>query len=192
MKASRREFMKSAVAGVALGAIGAQPSGADAVPGKNQQEGSTTSDSLDLTYVTYCGLYCKLCTTVGRIPKQCDALLDTLVKDRWDEFGDKGLLEVLRKTRDIGGEGGFKGCRGGACPDRFRNCEIRKCAQQRKVDVCSSCSDYPCDRVKALARRYPILLADGARQKQIGLAKWMEEQETRCKTGFCYADIRYP
>jgi hypothetical protein len=190
VKANRREFMKSAAAGVALGAIGAQPSGADPAPGKNQQEGSTMSDSLDLTCVAYCGLYCKLCVAIGRIPKQCDALLDTLVKDGWDHW-HKEFLQALRKTSKIGGEGDLQGCRGYGCSDHDPNCEIRKCAQQRKVNVCSSCSDYPCDRVKALAKRYPLLLVDGARQKEIGFAKWIEEQETRCKTGFCYSDINY-
>jgi hypothetical protein len=147
------------------------------------------TDSPDLTFIAYCGLYCKLCTNIGRIPKQASALLATMEKDGWDIWGDRELLEKLRGVSKIGGPD-FKGCRGGACgnPD----CEIRKCAEKRNIEVCSSCGDYPCKNINALARRYPNLIADGTRQKEIGLTKWIEEMETRCKTGFCYADIRNP
>ncbi len=35
------------------------------------------------------------------------------------------------------------------------------------------------------------LIADGLRQREIGLEAWIEEQDERCKTGFAYADIRH-
>jgi hypothetical protein len=35
-----------------------------------------------------------------------------------------------------------------------------------------------------------ILLADGKRMAEIGLDRWIEEQEARKATGFCYTDIR--
>ena len=146
---------------------------------------------MDLTRVTYCGLYCGLCSNLARIPKQASALLDTLVKEGWEFWGDdnqKGFLKELRKLAQTSKD--FAGCRGGKCGDP--GCEVRKCAAGKKVEVCSSCAEYPCERLSGLAKTYPILLADGKRQKEIGLEKWIEEQETRCKTGFCYADIRCP
>jgi hypothetical protein len=146
---------------------------------------------MDLTRVTYCGLYCGLCSTICRTPKQAAALLDTMLKDGWDFWGsesDKALIVKLRELTQI--PDGFTGCRGGKCGNP--GCEIRKCAVEKQVDVCTACEEYPCERFDGLAKRYPTLLADGKRQKEIGLEKWIEEQEARCKTGFCYADIRCP
>jgi hypothetical protein len=82
------------------------------------------------------------------------------------------------------------GCRQGGGPPF---CSIRKCAQKKGIDICSSCQDYPCSRISALAKGYPTLISDGVRIQEIGIDKWIEEQEKRAKTGFVYADIRcYP
>ena len=147
----------------------------------------------DLTHVTYCGLYCKLCATLARIPQQSSALQETLRKEGWEYFGQYCLpafkefwaaLEQLSRS-----DKAPKGCRGG-CGDP--DCAIRKCARQRKMELCSSCTEYPCQLITNLAQRYPNLIHDGRRQQQIGLDKWIHEQDDRCNSGFCYADIRYP
>ncbi len=152
---------------------------------------SLRREGMDLTLVTYCGLYCGLCSTICRTPKQAAALLETMLKDDWDLWGsesDKALIEKLRELAKI--PESFTGCRGGKCgnPD----CAIRKCAEERKIDVCVNCPDYPCERFDWLAKRYPTLFSDGKRMKEIGIEKWIEEQEDRRKTGACYADFRYP
>ena len=147
----------------------------------------------DLKYVTYCGLYCRLCANLARIPQQSASLRETLRKEGWEFFGEYALgefkefwaaLEKLSQTDKT-----CRGCRGG-CGDPA--CGIRKCAQEKKVEVCSSCAEYPCSHIEKLAARYPNLISDGNRQRQIGIAKWAEEQEQRCRTGFCYADVRHP
>jgi len=147
----------------------------------------------DLTCVTYCGLYCKLCDNLARIPQQASALHTTLQKGGWDALGPhlitdfKEFWAVLKQLSQIGPH--FKGCRGGKCgnPD----CNIRKCAQSRKVELCPSCEDYPCKHIRALAKRYPSLIGDGKRRQEVGLDQWIQEQEERCRTDFCYSDIRY-
>ena len=147
----------------------------------------------DIKYVTYCGLYCRLCANLARIPQQSAALRETLQKDGWEFFGQhvvegfKEFWAALEKLSES--DRTCKGCRGG-CGDP--DCGIRKCAQQRKEKVCSLCTEYPCQQIQNLAKRYPNLLSDGARQKEIGIEKWVEEQENRCRTGFCYADVRHP
>ena len=57
--------------------------------------------------------------------------------------------------------------------------------------MCNQCSDFPCERVEALAARYPTLLADNRRLRAVGLARWLAEQEERARRGVVYADIRY-
>ena len=146
----------------------------------------------DLTYVTYCGLYCRLCENLARIPQQSSELRETLRKGGWEYFGPdcmSGFNEfwaALEKLSQLDQD--CRGCRGGCGnPD----CSIRKCAQGREVELCSSCTEYPCHHITELAGRYPNLIPDGTRQNEIGLEQWIEEQEQRCRTGFCYSDIRY-
>ena len=146
-----------------------------------------------LKHVTYCGLYCKLCANIARIPRQAQALRDTLHKEGWQHYGESVVagfnqfLDVLEHFSSY--DETCPGCRGGC---GFPGCEIRACAQERDLEVCSACEDFPCDRIRELGRAYPNLIADGMRQSQIGLDAWIEEQEERCATGFAYADIRCP
>ena len=47
----------------------------------------------DLTYVTFCGLYCKLCDNLARIPLQASNLHKTLQKGGWEYFdADTGAM----------------------------------------------------------------------------------------------------
>jgi hypothetical protein len=144
----------------------------------------------DLTHVTYCGLYCGLCSMGGRIPGQAQALRDSLRKDGAEGWGPHvpGFPEFWSYLLKLSESAETCSCREGACGPPF--CTIRKCAPERGVGVCPFCQDYPCDRILGLAKGYVTLLADGARMKEIGLDRWIEEQEERKATGFAYVDIR--
>ncbi len=147
----------------------------------------------DMRYVTYCGLHCSLCTIMGRIPAQASALRETMRKDGWEHFGEcalpgfKDFWAALERLSQY--DKTCPGCRGGCGrPD----CAVRQCAQEREVEVCSACADFPCERIEELGRAYPDLIPDARRQQEIGLEAWVAEQEERCRTGFCHADIRRP
>jgi hypothetical protein len=87
-------------------------------------------------------------------------------------------------------EAACPGCRQGGGPEF---CGIRKCARPRSVEVCPFCDEYPCERLRELAKGYPTLIPDGRRMREIGLERWILGQEERSRTGFVYADIRcYP
>jgi hypothetical protein len=214
VNSNRREFIKGVasvgLASALLGAIAAQagsaaPGGEPALPrvfpealekgsgmDSDATEASTGRDEkLDLTYVPYCGLHCKLCENIARIPKLSSALLKALVDFGWESFGDDDVKHLIATLRGLSGDRStdLGGCRGGKCGNP--NCQIRKCAQQRQIVVCSSCKDYPCDRFTPMAKEYPLLLPDGQRQREVGLAQWVDEQEARVKAGFCYCDVRY-
>jgi len=144
----------------------------------------------DLRQVTYCGLYCGLCSQCNRTPRQARALRETMQKDGWDQWGREmpqfaEFWEFLGRLVDLEAAAS---CRGGKCGAPF--CGIRKCASQKGVDTCPFCDEYPCHRFEGLAKGYVTLLADGKRMREIGLDRWIEEQEARRATGFCYADIR--
>ncbi len=186
---SRRAFNAAGLAaGMALAvpALGAGMEDGAKLP---EEEAMAKDGNADLSMVTYCGLCCDLCAERCRVPKQARQLRDSMRKEGWEYFGDQmpnytAFWAFLNRTAD---SPGCPGCRaGGGMP----TCEIRKCAKNRGQEVCSSCADYPCEKVRAIAARYPTLLADAARMKEIGVAAWLGEQRKRAATGFAYVDIR--
>ena len=144
----------------------------------------------DLKLVTYCGLYCDLCAQRGRIPHQANVLRESMVKEGYEFWGKEvpGFNKFWKFLNNLcDPEKACPGCRQGGGPPF---CSIRKCARERKVDICIFCEDYPCNRILAIAKGYPTLIADGKRMQEIGIKAWIQEQKERVKTGFAYADIR--
>ena len=146
-----------------------------------------------LTYVTYCGLYCRLCAHRNRIPQQARKLQKSLHEegmDNWYQYIPEmkdtfpTFWQFLQKLVDLNCT-----CRtGGGPPD----CKIRQCAKQKNMEICTQCKEYPCKLIQALAEHYPTLIQDGKRLQKIGIEKWVKEQDERVKRGVVYADIRYP
>ena len=144
----------------------------------------------NLNFVTYCGLYCGLCSARGRLPKQARELRELMSQEGYEYWGGelpnfKEFWEFLTDLSDP--EKACPGCWQGGGPPF---CGIRKCVQKRNIEICVYCEEYPCHRVEALGKGYPTLIADGVRMRELGVEKWVEEQEERAKTGFAYVDIR--
>ncbi|MBX5328298.1 MAG: DUF3795 domain-containing protein [Candidatus Bathyarchaeota archaeon] len=147
-------------------------------------------DKNSLRFVTYCGLYCRLCAQHARITRQASQLQQTLQEEGYGDFYQhfpemknafpqfSQFLEKLAKFDCT--------CRSGKGGPS--NCEIRKCARQRRITVCPRCREYPCQHIQKLAECYPTLIQDGKRLQKIGVHKWMEEQEQRVKRGISYSD----
>ena len=148
---------------------------------------------MNLEEVTYCALYCRLCASRRRIPQQAATLRETLRREGYDRgyFDIPGLEDVFTdfwKGVNRLADTPCPGCRAGG---GYPGCAIRACAQERGMPACPQCADFPCQRLEIL-RNYPLLLADGRRMQQVGLERWMSEQELRAASGFAYADIRFP
>ena len=143
-----------------------------------------------LEFVTYCGLYCELCAERARIPQRAAALQEAMAEEGWPYFEPSvpDFAEFWRFLEGLHGEGGCRGCRAGS---GFPGCQIRICAQERGVDLCARCADFPCEHIKALATRYPTLIVDNRRLQAVGLEQWLEEQQERVRRGVVYADTRY-
>ncbi|MBL7161658.1 MAG: DUF3795 domain-containing protein [Anaerolineales bacterium] len=142
-----------------------------------------------LEFVTYCGLYCGLCAARTRIPKRAAALQEAMTIGGWPDWGADipGFAEFWRFLEGLA-TGGCPGCRAGGGPPQ---CQIRNCARQRGLELCSRCPDFPCSRIEALGAIYPTLIADNRRLQTVGLEQWLSEQEERARRGVVYADIRY-
>jgi len=144
-----------------------------------------------LEQVTYCGLYCGLCSQRNRIPERAKSLRYSMQKEGWDIWGQdqprfKEFWSFLGRLADSESQ---CSCRGGKCGPPF--CGIRKCAQEKGIDVCPFCGEYPCERILGIARGYPTMLSDAQRMRDKGMDTWIQEQEERHKTGFAYVDVRY-
>jgi len=147
----------------------------------------------DPEQVTYCGLYCGLCAQHTRIPELSEQLRGAMEKEdymQWSQ-GIPNFKEFWTFLNMLCSSNKKSYCRKENCGPPL--CSIRKCAGEKKLEVCVFCTEYPCGRILGLAKSYPTLLADGKRMKEIGIEKWIREQEERRKTGFAYVDIRcYP
>ena len=90
-------------------------------------------------------------------------------------------------------ERGFKrGCEG--CRIRNKNCKFIKkdCAKIRnnKSDFCFECEEFPCANLIDLSdiyvERYNYDLVDNLKRiKEIGVEKWLKEQENKWKCSEC-------
>jgi hypothetical protein len=146
-----------------------------------------------LEQVTYCGLYCGLCSSRNRTPQRAGALRQVMQKDGWEFWGKeqkdfREFWSFLNKLAEMESE---CSCRSRKCGPPF--CSIRNCVQKKGIDPCPFCEEYPCHRIESLAKGYPTLVADARRMKEKGIDTWIQEQEERRKTGFAYVDIRcYP
>lgn len=144
-----------------------------------------------LKFVTYCGLYCGLCSSRCRTHLIAKSLRDLMSKEGYEYWGKEipGFKEFWKFLDNLcDPDKNCPGCRDGGGPPF---CAIRKCAKEKKVDVCVFCDEYPCNKIQMLAKGYVTLIADGKIMKDIGIDEWIKEQEERAKTGFAYVDIRH-
>lgn len=96
--------------------------------------------------IAYCGLVCHT----------CPIYLATRLKNKAEQARFRAEIALLYKKQyglnysadDItdcdgcltGGERLFAAC---------RNCAIRRCAQERKLESCARCPEYACDKLEA-------------------------------------------
>ncbi len=142
-------------------------------------------------YLCYCGLYCKMCSFVATIPKQAKNLLETMRDDGWEYYGQELFPQfpefwaVLKELKQMDETTPL--CKGG-CGDP--ECAIRKCALSKGLEVCAFCPEYPCERLTLFTRRYPFLLQNNNRLKEIGIEAWLAEQDKLVDDGMTNKKLR--
>jgi hypothetical protein len=102
--------------------------------------------------ISCCGLNCSKCVSYkGKYAKKAKEILGAIERSNMDGWHDKGKkepefswqdfkkgLQWFSKTTKCAG---CKEC--GAVP----NCMIRVCCSEKKVENCSKCNKFPCDKV---------------------------------------------
>jgi len=127
-------------------------------------------ESMRLRYDTYCGLYCGACPVIAAIRE-----------DSLEKFAEKHSYtpEQIR----------CYGCKITQVEAEKDRCPIMDCALEKKVEFCSDCDEYPCEKVKSFKEdKYPhhsAIFKNLDRIKEIGVEPWFSEQENRWKCTAC-------
>lgn len=131
-----------------------------------------------------CGVYCGQCPSgngrIRVIAGELKRLVDTAGYD-WVESAIKSFrFSEFRK--------GLEWFAGSECPTCLKGggapCENRKCAAERKLQSCLLCESYlTCKNTVYQRDRYPFVVENYARVKQVGFQKHLEEEEEKAKAG---------
>jgi len=115
----------------------------------------------------------------------------------YEEMKKAGFEEIISLIP--GGDGFWPFLKGMAedgvcisCKDGGGNpgCAVRVCANEKKVEMCASCEEYPCEKFDAFFQGYPVLKQDNALFRDKGIDAWAKLQDERRVKGFTYTDER--
>jgi ribosomal protein L40E len=129
-------------------------------------------------YDAYCGLYCGACEIINVESEQDKERVAKMWGSAPDQVNCSGC-----KTNTL-----FIHC---------GNCKIRNCAQQKGVEFCFECDDYPCsiyEEGKAIIEQLPHLKATIVNQKYIkekGVQDWLDTQKTKWECPECGAKFAW-
>jgi len=142
---------------------------------------------MDKKYACYCGLYCKNCAVKVKVEPAAKILYDEMKKAGFEDVinmipGGRDFWPFLKGMAE---SGVCLSCREGSGNP---GCALRACAQEKGVEICALCHDYPCDKFVPFFRGYPILEQDNALLRDQGWEVWAELQDEREAKGYTYAE----
>jgi hypothetical protein len=101
--------------------------------------------------------------------KRFETLLDNPIFKKYPDF--KIMLEYLASEN-------CQGCRKESCK-LFKGCGVRSCHQQKNIDFCFQCEEFPCDKTNFdmdLKKRWIQL---NGRIREIGIEKYFAETKEK-------------
>ena len=141
-----------------------------------------------LSSLAPCGLSCETC--FARVGGDIHRLSREL-KDKLGNFAPyakrfENMLEVpvFQKYPDFAamldyfGSNNCLGCRSEQCR-LFKNCGIRPCHQQKGVDFCFQCDEFPCDKTnfdQSLQKAWVLI---NEKIRKTGVEQYYEKTQTR-------------
>lgn len=137
-------------------------------------------------YVSYCGSYCRTCDWfTGKIRTTFQLALDIiemygfgrLLKDRVDIENMKTGLRILANSSID------SGCKADLAERRSRGerpeddrCHIRQCCFSKGFDLCSECSDFPCNLPKSNPGVIKFNCIENLTEiRQMGIEHWLNK-----------------
>ena len=101
--------------------------------------------------------------------KRFETLLDNPVFKKYIDF--KEMLDYFASKN-------CKGCRNEQCR-LFKDCGVRPCHQEKGIDFCYQCDEFPCDRTNFDTGLYKGWVMINEMIKKIGLENFYEKTRTR-------------
>ncbi len=132
-------------------------------------------------YDTYCGIYCGACEIINaRTGQEKES-----VAKHWGSTPEEVKCS---------------GCKTDNLFIRCGKCKIRSCAQEKGIELCLDCKEYPCkiyEEGKAIVEQLPHLKANLSNMNFIkanGVNNWLDEQKKQwkcpqCETQFAWYTI---
>jgi hypothetical protein len=111
-----------------------------------------------------CGLYCESC--------------GVYIATENNDVDELERLAAMLKTEKE--EILCKGCRSDVLSPHCRNCEFRRCAEEKGLVNCEDCSDFPCSQLKDFQKQRPHraeLFEFAILRKEIGIDRWLEKMK---------------
>ncbi len=130
----------------------------------------TSEKLLNNELIAYCGLYCGACSFKVGYDENDRAHIEC-IPDKYEKFRHMPLLFC-------------PGCR---LDNQCGGCDIKDCAEEKKLDDCSQCDQFPCQKLRAFNNdgipHHSESIANLKKLRQIGPEKWITLQEKRWKCG---------
>jgi len=131
-----------------------------------------------------CGLHCGKCFAFcdGDISRLSNELKNSLgnfdvYAERFAEMLNESLFlkyPDFKEMLEFFSQGKCKGCRKEKCVI-FKNCKVKECAENRAIDFCFECADFPCENTsfdEHLQKRWKEI---NIKMKEIGVEAYYAE-----------------
>ena len=128
-----------------------------------------------------CGLDCSRCYAYekGKIKKLSKELLshlegfDELAADLKKFVPSFQNYALFREILLHFSKSDCKGCRNSS----FHGCAVKACANEKKIDFCFQCNEYPCNKNGFNERLYKKWRSINDKMKEMGVEAYYEEQK---------------
>ena len=146
---------------------------------------------MDKSKACYCGLYCENCAVKVKVEPAAKVLYDEMNKLGFEEivsfFPDGEKFWSFLKNMTV--QGVCNSCKAGSGNPA---CKVRVCAQEKNVEMCAFCENYPCNSLSELFKGYSTLENDNKVLRDKGWDEWEELQKKRKKAeeSFAYSEAK--
>lgn len=111
---------------------------------------------------------CQLQQSIGNFDVYAERFVSLLNEPVFKKYGEfKELLDYFATVT-------CKGCRKEQCK-LFKDCNVRTCHEQKKVDYCFQCSEFPCDNTGFDEHLHKRSVNINKRMKEIGVEEYFKE-----------------
>jgi hypothetical protein len=136
------------------------------------------TEKSDRWFISVCGLNCAKCD-MYQAGHGNEKLRDEIVEWFRKERNETVKPEQIR----------CEGCRGSPETHWSPDCKIMLCAKKKALQYCFQCEDFPCNILEEFGSdgisHHKRTLDNLKRMKEIGLERWIAEQQNRGTYVFC-------